>query len=104
MLYKRFMALADRGHTDTQTHTHTQSKYYNPPSHAHRALMRAGAKQHGNLSPKSGKEKEQMDNQDIFSGYNFPSWIICNTGNALCCELECSHGGHDKYSSVAFHG
>ena len=39
MLYKRFMALADRGHTDTHTHTHTQSKYYNPPAHARRALM-----------------------------------------------------------------
>ena len=34
MLYKRFMALADREHTDT----HTQSKYYNPPAHARRAL------------------------------------------------------------------
>ena len=34
MLYKRFMALADRGHTDTQ------SKYYNPPAHARRALIK----------------------------------------------------------------
>ena len=35
MLYKRFMVLADRGHTNT----HTQSKYCNPRACMHRALI-----------------------------------------------------------------
>ena len=33
-----------------------------------------------------------MDNQDTFSGYNFPSWIICNTVEPRLSELLlCEH-------------